>query len=98
MNTFKPQLKVQLPKMYAPVKIKFWSLRLGFGANYGVIFDVDTRVERKCRRVRCDGGWKWQIVDFLKLRLIDYVAEQDKEILDECGSGLEFEYCAQLRG
>jgi len=83
---------MELPKLYAPVKIKFWSLRTVLGQNYGVIFDVDTQVERKCIRVRCECGWKWQIVDFMKLAEWDSAAEQDKEILGEYGSDLEFEY------
>jgi len=83
---------MRLPKLYAPVRIKFWSLRDGLGSNYGVVFDVDTQVERKCRRVKFEGGWKWQIVDFMNLAEWDYMAEQDKEILDEYGSDLEFEY------
>ena len=83
---------MELPKLYAPVKIKFWSLRNGVGQSLGVIFDIDTVVERKCRRVKCEGGWKWQIVDFMKMEQWDYFVEQDKEILDECGSELEFEY------
>jgi len=83
---------MKLPRLYAPVKIKFWSLRNGLGANYGVIFDIDTEVERKCRRVKCDGGWKWQIVDFMKLAEWDCTADIDKEILDDCGSDLEFQY------
>lgn len=83
---------MKLPKLYAPVRIRFWSLRMGLGSNYGVIFDVDTQVERKCRRVKCEGGWKWQIVGFAKLAEWDSTAEQDKEILDEFGSDLEFVY------
>ena len=54
---------VILPKLYRVVKIKFWSLRMGLGSNYGVIFDVDTEVVRKARRVRIKEGWKWQLVD-----------------------------------
>ena len=81
----------QLPKMYAPVNIRFSSLRNGLGDNYGVIYDIDTIVERKCRRVICDGGWKWQIVNYLVNRCWDYELEQDKEILDNYGSELDFE-------
>jgi len=83
---------MELPKLYAPVRIKFWSLRMGLGANFGVIFDIDSEVERKCRRVRCNAGWKWQIVDYAKLAEWDFYAEQDKEILDNWGSELELEY------
>ena len=83
---------MKLPKLYAPVKIKFRSLRNGLGANMGVIFDIDTDVVRKCRRVRCDDGWKWQLVDYYRDIDWDWGVEQDKEILDEYGSELEFEY------
>ena len=83
---------MKLPKLYAPVKIKFWSLRNGLGSKLGIVFDIDIEVERKCRRVLCGGGWKWQLVDYLCARDLDYGLEHDKEILDNYGSELEFEY------
>lgn len=50
----------KLPKLYAPIKVKFWTLR-----TYGNNFDVDYEMERKIRRVRASNnwrdGWKWQI-------------------------------------
>lgn len=81
------------PKLYAPVKIKFWSLRNGLGPNLGVIFDIDTEVVRVCRRVLCrdswnDSGWKWQLVSYYQDW--DWSLEQDKEILDTYGSELEY--------
>ena len=80
---------MNLPKLYAPVYIKFSSLRACLGANLGVIDDVDTDVIRKCRRVlKPSGGWKWQLVDYY--RLIDNYLEIDKQILDDCGSFLVF--------
>lgn len=55
---------VQLPKLYAPVKLRFWSLRMDVGESLGIV-EVDRQVVRKCRRVlypREDIGWKWQII------------------------------------
>jgi len=83
---------MKLPKLYAPVNITFSSLRNGVGANLGVIFDIDTDVTRKCRRVLCNGGWKWQIINYHRDIDWDWGLDQDKEILDEYGSELEFEY------
>ena len=81
-----------LPKMYAPTYITFSTLRTGIGENLGVIFDMDTMVERKCIRVATKDGWKWQLVNYLKDRDWDCGLEQDMEILDEYGSDLEFTY------
>lgn len=84
---------MSLPKFYAPVRIKFWSLRMGLGAGYGIIFDVDTQVEHVCRRIKCSpSGWQWQIVNYAKLA-DGYFGEfaTDKEILDMHGSDIEFE-------
>lgn len=82
----------KLPKLYAAVKIKFWSLRNGIGAGGGVYFDNDVQVVRKCRRVLCGGYWRWQIVNGIKLAEFDCTVYQDNEVLYECGSDLEFEY------
>jgi len=79
------------PKLYAPVKIKFWSLRNGLGSNLGVIYDIDTEVTRKCRRVLCASGWKWQLINYYRHRDWDWTLEQDKEILDEYLDELEYE-------
>lgn len=81
----------QLPKLYAPVNIRFWSLRNGLGSNLGVVFDIDTEVIRKCMRVLCEEGWKWQIVEYNTISEWDYVVETDKEILDEYGAEIEFD-------
>jgi len=83
---------MKLPKLYAPVKIKFSSLRNGIGCSGGVIYDIDTIVIRKCRRVLCKGGWKWQIVNFNWLSNHDYCVHTDKETLDMDLSELEFEF------
>lgn len=78
------------PKLYAPVKIKFWSLRNGLGRDLGVIYDIDTEVVRTCRRVLCKGGWKWQLVNYYQDRDWDLTVEQDKEILDNYLDELEY--------
>jgi len=79
---------MNLPKLYAPVYIKFWSLRPSLGTNLGVI-EEDEQVVRECRRVlKPSGGWKWQLVDYY--RLIDNYLDIDKQILDDCGSFLVF--------
>lgn len=83
---------MKLPKLYAPVKIKFSSLRNKLGPNLGMIFDCDEVVERKVRRVITPDGWKFQIVNYHQLLSYDYYVEQDKEMLDEWGSNLEFQY------
>jgi hypothetical protein len=85
---------MKLPKLYAPVNIKFSSLRHGIGSSGGVTYDNDVFVIRKCRRVLspCFGGWKWQIVDAKKIYEFDYNVAQDKEVLDFIGSELEIEF------
>ena len=75
----------KLPKLGRVIKIKFWSLRNGLGGGLGVIFDIDTQVERLCRRAKVDGGWKWQIKDAFKLSEYDYFVETDQDILNEIG-------------
>ena len=82
---------MKLPKLYAPTKIKFWSLRNGLGDGLGVVFDIDTKVERICARVRIEGGWKWQIINARNLCEHDYFIETDQETLDEYGDHAEFE-------
>lgn len=83
---------MELPKLYAPVIIKFWSLRYGLGSNMGVT-EYDCQVERKCRRVITkDNGWKWQIVNYYPSYIWDSSLEQDKEVLDNYLDSLEFEY------
>ena len=81
---------MKLPKLYAPTKIKFWSLRNGLGEGLGVIFDIDTEVERICRRVRVLGGWKWQIIDAVNMSEYDYFVDEDQFILDEIGSSSRY--------
>jgi len=83
---------MDLPKLRKTVKIKFLSLRNGVGYNLGVIYDIDTEIERECYRVKDGDSWKWQIKDLKKLALWDYFAETDQEILDEYGSDIDVEY------
>ena len=81
----------KLPHLRKTVRVKFWSLRNGIGANLGVIYDIDTMVERDAYRVRADDGWKWQIKGLNSLLKYDLTAETDQEIFDEYGSDLEVE-------
>lgn len=80
---------MKLPKLYAPVNITFSSLRNGGGSGLGVVYDIDTVVTRKCRRVRCTDGWKWQLVNYYLDIDWDWPLEQDKEVLEYHGSELE---------
>lgn len=79
---------VDMPKLGRTVKIKFWSLRNELGNNLGVIFDTDKVVERECRRVRTEDGWKWQIKGLNQLCKYDYYALADQEILNEYRSDI----------
>ena len=81
---------MKLPKMYRPIKIKFWSLRFSAGIGRYEIYDNDELVERVCRRVKTCEGWKWQIVNSEELSMWEPYIEVDKEILDEYGSKLEY--------
>ena len=80
-----------LPNLRQTVKIKFWSLRNGVGQNLGVVYDIDTEVERSAYRTKTADGWKWQIKGLKKLLSWDYCAETDQDIMDEYGSDLEVE-------
>lgn len=77
------------PKLYRPIVIRFSSLRSGIGANLGVIFDIDTVVERLAMKVRVSEGWKWQIKNMYKIAEYDYVVETDQEVLDMIGMDTE---------
>ena len=81
---------MKLPKLYRPVWITFDSLRNGLGDGYGVIFDIDTTVSRKCRRIASAEGWAWQIVNGYEMSGWDYFVETDDECLNE--NPLEFNY------
>lgn len=74
---------MKLPKLYRPVVISFWALRNGLGGSMGMIFDVDTLVERVAMRILCAEGWKWQICGIESLYEYDYFVIQDQEILTE---------------
>lgn len=84
---------MKLPKLYRPIKIRFSSLRNGLGDNYGVIFDIDTMVEREAMRVLAEDGWKWQIKNIAKLSEWDWNVYADKECLDEIGQDMD---CIEL--
>ncbi len=81
---------MKLPKLYRNVKINFSSLRDGIGRGYGVIFDIDTMVERTVTRVRCKEGWKWQIKNFGKIIERDCFVGIDQECLNEIGMDLDY--------
>jgi chloramphenicol 3-O-phosphotransferase len=84
-------MMIKLPKLRETVTIKFSSLRNGLGPNLGVIFDIDTIVERKAYRKRNGDGWKWQIKEYNKIIKYDHHVETDQEILDEIGQDDEVE-------
>lgn len=86
---------MELPKLYAPVNITFWGLRNSLGDGYGVIFDIDTEVSRKCRRVATPDGWQWQICGADKIAEWDGSVESDEISLNICP--LDFELTA-LKG
>lgn len=81
---------MNMPKMYAPVNIRFSSLRNAIGSSGGVIFDVDTMVERKVRRISYEGGWKFQIINADKIREWDWFVDTDQEVLNEIGMDIRF--------
>ncbi len=53
---------MKLPKLYRVVRIRFWSLRPSIGCCGGVD-EIDSEVVRKARRVLCDEGWQWQLLN-----------------------------------
>ena len=77
------EMKV-LPKLYRVITVELDVLRNGFGANYGVIYDIDTIVKRKVRRVLDTDGWSWALVrEYHNQEQWDYFFEYDKECLHE---------------
>ena len=66
---------MKLPKLGRVVEIEFWSLR---GVD-----DRDVIVTRKCRRIRCYDGWKWQVVGFYEEREWDVYVGVDQECINE---------------
>jgi hypothetical protein len=78
---------LKLPKLYAPIKAKFWTLRGAVGESLGWT-EVDQEVERTIRRVRCDegywrDGWQWQIcLRHVKQPEWDWCLEVDTECLN----------------
>lgn len=74
----------KLPKLYRVITVELDVLRNGFGGNYGVIYDIDTVVKRKVRRVLDVDGWRWAMVrEHLNQDQWDYFFEYDKESLQE---------------
>lgn len=72
-----------LPKMYRVIKVEIDALRVSVGEGFGV-YEHDQVVERKVRRVKCNTGWKWQLVQECKEQSDwDYFFEEDKECLND---------------
>jgi len=83
---------MKLPKLYTPVMLGFWTHRGKTCQRMGVVFDVDEKVYRKCKRVIFnDGfyGWKWQIVGGSKIQQYDKFAHTDQGGLDEYGGYMD---------
>jgi len=75
---------VRLPKMHKVIKVDLDVLRPSLAGGLGVIFDCDDVVERKVRRVKCENGWKWQLVkDSKDQDEWDYYFDDDKEIIED---------------
>ncbi|QLX24563.1 hypothetical protein [Citrobacter freundii] len=73
----------KLPKLFRVIEVDLDVLRNGIGGGGGVIFDIDTVVKRKVRRVMHAGGWRWQLVrEWLDQESWDYCLEQDRECLE----------------
>lgn len=86
---------MKLPRLYAPVKITFWTLRNRIDpASGGMCFDCDEQVTRRCMRVRTRAGWKWQLIGLNELLEWDWEASQDQEVLDAYEEEMEFELAA----
>ncbi|QGX91693.1 hypothetical protein EFZ10_08670 [Tatumella sp. TA1] len=78
----------RLPKLGRVVTVDMEVLR-NWASGEGAVFDIETVVQRKVRRVMGDNGWRWQLVrDRLEQEYWDYYFAQDKEELHE----LNFEY------
>lgn len=75
----------KLPKLYRVVKVEMSVLRAAIGYGGGVMFDQDTIVEKKVRRVLCSNGWKRSLVSE---GYYDYCFESDSECLDEINAEL----------
>ena len=80
----KPYALPVLPKLYRVVKVKLSVLRACADSNGGIMFDQDTTVERKVKRVLCSSGWKWVIHRECKNQEEwDYYLEEDSICLDD---------------
>jgi len=90
MNSEQNAESTKLPKLYRTVTLRFSSLRNGIGPGLGVIFDIDTMVERKAMRVlRMDRTWKWQICAKPWEWEYDYFIDTDQDILNEIGTDMD---------
>lgn len=74
----------KLPKLYRVITVDLDVLRNGIGGSGGVIFDIDTVIKRKVRRVLNErGGWRWVIAEERHEREWNYCLESDRECLQE---------------
>ncbi|MDB9567831.1 MULTISPECIES: hypothetical protein [Providencia] len=72
-----------MPKLFRVVSVELDVLRIGFGSDYGVIFDCDATVVRLVRRVKHRDGWCWQLVrEYKDQEEWDYCFESDRECLN----------------
>ena len=62
-----------LPKLYRVVDVTFNSLR------FNGMCEVDEIVTRKARRVLCDDGWEWQIIEGCS----SFINDTDRELINE---------------
>jgi len=80
----------KLPKLYRAVNLEFYSLRNGLGGSGGVVFDIDTMVQRKARRVPNGGSWKWVVSISKQAAKADYFVDIDQEVLDNIGADMTY--------
>jgi len=74
----------QLPKLYRVITVDLDVLRNGIGAGGGVIFDIDTVIKLRVRRVLNEnGGWRWVIADERYEWEWNCCLESDRECLQE---------------
>lgn len=70
----------RMPKLGRVVEVDLGVLRNGIGSGGGAIFDIDTVVKRKVRRVMDVNGWRWQLArEHRDRESWDYCFEYDRE-------------------
>lgn len=72
--------RLRMPRLGRVIEVDLGVLRCGIGSGGGAIYDIDTVVKRKVRRVMDSNGWRWQLArQHRDQELWDYCFEQDKE-------------------